>query len=278
MTQTSISVWGSCVSRDIFNRKFIENYKDYFQVLHDQQHVSVISLMATPYTKDVGELTGDVTKFYKDVFKRDLSKKYLEDLKENPPEFLIMDFYTDTFYGSVVEKTGTIITNKLWQYRKLNYFSELKLGKEYSVYKNSFDFIEKWKTSFDEFMRFMKSYCPKTKIIINKAKFVNKYWDEEENEFFNITKLNKDNWKEFHIDRFNIIWNLFDTYAIEKYQLDSINFDIKKYYGDENHEWGLFYVHYNQQYYEDLFESLIKIVEIEKQPKFQKIIQKLGFQ
>lgn len=74
MTQTSISVWGSCVSRDIFNRKFIENYKDYFQVLHDQQHVSVISLMATPYTKDVGELTGDVTKFYKDVFKRDLSK------------------------------------------------------------------------------------------------------------------------------------------------------------------------------------------------------------
>lgn len=259
--QASISVWGSCVSRDIFNRDFIEEYKDYFDLINEQQHVSVISLMSPSYTKEVGELTGEVTNFYKNVFKRDLSKAYLKELKKNPPKYLLVDFYTDTFYGSVEELTGTYITNKLWQYKKLNYFSELELGKELSVFKNSHEYIEKWKFNFDEFMSFMTTNCPETEIIVNKARFVNRYWDESEQSYKSISEEKKDRWKAFHIDRFNIIWNLFDTYAVEKYQLKSIEYDWNKYYGNKEHNWGLFYVHYNQQFYDDLFQSLLELTK-----------------
>ncbi|MGX7025109.1 DUF6270 domain-containing protein [Vagococcus hydrophili] len=264
MSQTKISVWGSCVSRDIFNSDFIADYKEEFELIHEQQHVSVISLMSSPYFKEVEELNGEVTNFYKNVFRRDLSKAYLNELKANPPEYLIVDFYTDTFYGSVEEISGTFITNKLWQYKKLDYFSSLGLGKELSVFKNSHEYIEKWKIYFDRFMYFMNKNCLNTEIIINKSRFVDKYWDEPEQSFKSISDKKEDRWKAFHIDRFNIIWNLFDTYAVEKYNLKSIDFDLTEYYGDIDHKWGLFYVHYNQKFYNDLFQSLVDIVKESK--------------
>lgn len=264
VSKYSISILGSCVSRDLFNSHFVSNYDVQFEVLSDQQHMSIISLMSPPLSKNLSDISGDITTFYKHNFQRDLNKNYLEELKYNPPEFLLIDFYTDAFYGTVEEKSGSYITNKLWQYKKLGCYRELEIGKEYSVYNNSLEFIELWKNYFDLFMVFINEYCPKTKIIINKAKFVNRYLDSKKDKMVTISDVTDDKWKAFHIDRFNIIWNLFDTYAIEKYNLDSIDFDMNTYYGNPFHKWGLFYVHYNQEFYNDTYQKLLIIVDRSK--------------
>lgn len=261
MTNTKVSVFGSCVSRDLFNGRFVADYNDYFDLTSDQQHVSIVSIMSDTIKKYESSLTieGDVSSFYKNNFKRDLSKIYLKELQNNPPEFLILDFYTDAFYGTI-EANNSYITNKLWQYKKLNVYSQLEIGREYSVYNNSLEFINLWKKNFDLFMNYLEEYCPNTKIIVNKARFVNKMKDPETNNVLKMTDVINDKWKEFHINRFNIIWDLFDTYAIEKYNLLSIDLDFEKYYGDKNHAWGTFYTHYNSEYYTDTFKSLVNII------------------
>lgn len=263
MKKTNISIWGSCVSRDIFNQKFVNNHKDYFQVVSDQQHVSVPSLMSKPVSIEMNNLIGDVTPFYKNVFKQDMTKEYLLNLKKSNPDIILIDFYTDAFYGTKRLTNDSYITNKIWQYKKLNVFNLLNIDKEYSVYNNSLEFIELWKRSFDSFMSYVNENLPNSKIVVNSARFSNKYYDKQERQYRVLSDKLNDKWSSFHIDRFNLIWELFDTYAIEKYHLSVITPDMTKYFSSEDHPWGLFYVHYNPEYYLDMFEKL-KVVSVKK--------------
>ncbi|MHC5268056.1 DUF6270 domain-containing protein [Enterococcus sp. LJL98] len=256
MDKINISVWGSCVSRDIFNQQFVADHKMFFNVVSDQQHVSVISLMSEVIDIDVEQLEGPVSPFYKKVFIQDMDKSYLKALKESNPDVILLDFYTDAFYGVKEVQKKTHITNKIWQYRKLNVFRQLDIFNEYSVYNNSLEFISKWKESFDLFMKYVSLHLPNSRVIINKARFSNQYFDEKEKKFKVLSDELPDKWSEFHIHRFNLIWELFDTYAIEKYQLEAIDFDMKEYYCSSSHPWGLFYVHYNNTYYTDIFRKL----------------------
>lgn len=41
----TVGVFGSCVSRDLFNSKIVPNYKTFFQIISYSQRTSIISLM-----------------------------------------------------------------------------------------------------------------------------------------------------------------------------------------------------------------------------------------
>lgn len=260
LNQTKISIWGSCVSRDIFNQKFVKNHKEIFHVVSDQQHISALSLMSKPILIKTDDLIGDVTPFYKNVFRQDMKKEYLINLKKTQPDIILIDFYTDAFYGTKKLKNSSYITNKIWQYKKLNVFNQLEIEREYSVYNNSLEFISLWKKSFDSFMAYVTEHLPNSKVVINSARFSNTYFDENEKNFKILSEKLTDKWSTFHIDRFNLIWELFDTYAIEKYKLDAITHDMSKYYCSSKHPWGLFYVHYNPEYYLDAFEKIRSVI------------------
>ncbi len=192
----TISVWGSCVSRDIFNSIFVPNYKEKFQVIHDAQHCSVISMMAWPIKQLSTELVGDVTPFYKKVFKQDLSKEYLSRVHSDPPDILVMDFYPDVYYGAIEANDISYITAKIWQYKKLNWFKDIKLGTKYSCFKNTEVFVDMWEKSFDNFMQIMSERCPETTIVINRAKFQNKLMNKKNNEVCYLSDVRDDRWTE----------------------------------------------------------------------------------
>lgn len=252
-----VAIIGSCATRDIFNSKFVENYKEQYEVVADQQHMSIISLMSESIDVNTDNIEGDVTPFYKNVFKQDIQKDFLQRLVDSQPDYLIIDFYADVFYGTIQVQGDKFLTSKKWQYKKMSPFKHIEVNEEYSIYKNSDEFMDMWKMKFDEFVAFTTKNIPKMKIVVNGAKFLN--IGKDENGTHVLCDVLEDKRKVFHINRFNMMWNFLDAYASYKHNLTKLEFDAKKYHCPKGHKWGWFYVHYNSEYYYDKFNQLKKI-------------------
>ncbi|UAK16365.1 DUF6270 domain-containing protein [Sporolactobacillus terrae] len=269
MNRIKVAVIGSCASRDNFNHHFVPNYKDFFKCVVSQNQMSMISLMADPIPFHADHVTGDVSNYAKLHFTTELEKSVLYNLLINDPDYVILDFYADIFYGAR-EINQSLITNKVWQFKKINIYKNFEIGKAISIPKEEQSilkawtlkreertFMRVWKNNVDRFVRWMQEQLPNCKIVINQSRFTNAYYDEDKDEICRITdKLNH----HYDLDRLNRIWSEMDAYVIEKYGVRSIAFGDKKYLADPNNPWGLFYLHFEHAHYLDFRDKFLKIV------------------
>lgn len=127
---TKIATYGCCATRDLFNKAFVSDWKNHFQLVSYQQHCSIVSLMSKPIDIELGEeLLGELSNFEKSVFKQDVLKSFLETLKTTQPEYLVLDFHVDTFNGFIELTDGGIITNRIVRYKKLDIFNKMEARK-----------------------------------------------------------------------------------------------------------------------------------------------------
>jgi hypothetical protein len=256
MNKIRIAEVGSCVSRDPFNSKFVPNYKDFFEIVSFQNQMSTISLMADPIPYDAYQAKGDISQFNKENFLTELDKSILYRLITTRPDYLILDFYGDVYYGAR-EVNGSFITNKIWMFKKVSIFKDLQLGKEYKVTKDPDHYFRLWKPNIDAFMRFMQENIPDCKIIVNKARFVDQYYDHEQQR---IQKISERIDKPRNLKLMNEMWDRMDQYLLDHYSVRALDYEGKQYLGDEHHLWGLFFVHYTKDFYLDFRDKLLKIV------------------
>lgn len=256
----TIAILGCCVSRDIFNRQFIPNYRDYFKILSYAHQPSIISIMPKPipyyYKNMVG---GSKSKLDRDHFREELEKQYLKTLANEQPDILIMDFYADVMYGVVEVNNNSYMVGKGFRFKHYKAYKKLKIGKKYYPRDNFDEFFELWKVKFAEFDKWAKLYIPNTKIVINKARAKKTYLDGNGNEVLRPEKRD--------LDQINDIWNQLDEYAINTFGYEPIDYSNDKYYLQENHVFGNFFVHFDQNYY-DLYFSKLK--DIANKPQNQK--------
>lgn len=255
MSILKVAVVGSCATRDGFNSQFVPNYKDFFKCVVSQNQMSMISLMADPIPFHADNVQGPVTDFVKRHFTSELEKGVIYELLVNQPDYIIIDFYADIFYGA--RQIGdSYITNKVWQFQKINVFNDLEIGNPITYKINKDNFFSLWKRSVDLFMKFIKEKLPQSKVIVNKARFTNEFIDGD-GRLKKVTEALNQN---HDIDQYNKIWNEMDTYIIEKYGLRYIDYGNKSYYSDPEHTWDLFYLHFTNEYYLDFRDKLLKIV------------------
>lgn len=247
-----VSVLGSCVSRDIFNRKFIANYKDFFRCSSYQHHISFISLMSEPIPYDDRKLKNNsFSDLTETQLVTELDKSPLKDLISVQPEFILIDFYADMLYGAV-KVNGSNLTGKMFKFSKSDLYEDLNVQESYFPRKNFLGFYEVWKPKFDAFMKFKEKFLPNSTIIINKARASNLLLDLETGKVTE-TRLNYD------VSLLNSIWEKLDEYAINKYDLDCIDYN-KAYFLDKNYIFGEGIVHFHHEFYQDCFNKLLKIV------------------
>ncbi|MFB1052148.1 DUF6270 domain-containing protein [Paraliobacillus sp. JSM ZJ581] len=258
MNSIKLAVIGSCVSRDAFNSNFIKNYKDYYQCVFTQNHMSMISLMSDsipfqPYKV----LKGDINDFNKKILITELLKSPWNAMHISQPDFLILDFYPDVYFG--VRKIGTsYITNKTWLFKKTPFYSTLELGETYKPEKDFDQYFLIWKDAIDKFMEKMKLEFPNTKIILNKIEFTDDYIETESNKIKTISKTGK--YREIDVEQINAMLCKFYKYVEANYSyVETISYD-KKYTSIDNHFWEVFYVHYTQDFYEDFTHKLLTII------------------
>lgn len=244
-----VSVLGSCVSRDIFNSYFVEEYKNYFKLLSYSHQPSIISIMSRPIPYDESRLVGKSPSVLdRDQFADELSKPFLKTLVINQPDILLLDFYGDAMYG-VVQVEDSFILGKSFRFSKYKVYKDLKIGQTYYPRKEVEPFFSLWKENFDRFYDFITENLPNTKIVLNGPKAENHYLSDDG------TLLVFDEKKD--IDNINRIWRMMDEYAISKYNISYLDYSNDNILLDKNHKWGAFIVHYESRYYKLCFKKLI---------------------
>lgn len=249
-----VAILGACVSRDAFNSKIIPEYKNFFSVVAYQFQMSVISLMQSPIGYDSSDFVGDATEINREHLKTELAKNFLKDIAYQQPDYLIVDFYSDTVHGCL-EVEDSIITNKKSKFEAIKAFRDFKVKKSYSPRKNYNEYMKLWESSFDKLCDFVKEKCPRTKILINKARLTDSYYDSFSKELIEINP-EKDH---AYYSNLNKIWSGFDDYAASKENVRTLNVDKKKYFADKDHIFNLFMVHYKNNFYRDFISELLRI-------------------
>lgn len=257
MEQVKIGVIGSCVSRDNFNTQFIGNYKDYYSCVFHQNQMSMISLAAEPIPFEARLIDNIEKPFDRRHFITELDKSIWDTMLINKPDYLILDFYGDIYFGAR-EIGNSYITNKRWLFSKSTLYSQLDEGNEITLFNDSGSFFRMWMSGLEVLFDFLYKNLPDCKVIVNKARFVDEYLEKQTNEIKLISESGKQ--KPIPIDLYNNWWEILDNYVIENYPVYYIDYGDKVYLADEDHPWGLFYPHYVNDFYQDFTKKLLSII------------------
>lgn len=256
MGKIKIAVIGSCVSRDGFNSKFIKDYKEYYQCVLTQNHMSMISLVSEPTPFLPKKLGDKITDFNKQILLTELTKGVWDSLKIQEPDYLILDFYADVYFG-IIYVDEKIITNKTPLFKKAPLYSTLNLGRSITLDNNYEEYMDLWKKSVDSFMEIMRRDFPHVKIIVNKMKFTDYYIPKEKSDLKKISESGL--CRVVDVDRINEWLDGFYQY-FEKFSNISFLEYNKEYYSVEGHIWDIFYVHYTNDFYEDFTTKLLSVI------------------
>ncbi|AGN38134.1 DUF6270 domain-containing protein [Bacillus paralicheniformis] len=251
-----VAIIGSCVSRDNFNSCFIEDYKRYYSCVVHQNQMSIISLTADSIAFDY-EKIDNLKPFDKRQFETELDKSILNTLIINEPNYLILDFYADVFYG-IRELEGSTITNKRWLFSKTTLYKTLKEGESLSLLDDFTDYFERWKESIKILFDFLNRKLPNCKVVVNKARFSDIYYDEISDSYKYLSKSTKV--KQINTSLYNEIWDRLDNYVIKNHDVQFIDYGDKYYLLDSKHKWGLFYLHYVKDFYLDFTKKFLSII------------------
>lgn len=243
------STIGSCSSRLLFNSSVNYNYKQFFHINESLEVVSIISLMSNPILFDETLLDSD-DKFDNECAFKDLSKCFLNFLKKDKIDYLLLDTYFDVECDVIVFDENSFLSDS-GRLSKTSYYKTLSGMQRISIFKDFDKFMELWTKACDSFFEFLNKNCPNTKIILNIARGACYYLDE------NNIKLEFDNAD--YIRKSNEFRDILEVYILENFDVDILPFgeDMLAF---KNHFAHLHPVHYEDRYYKECTQYLNEIV------------------
>ncbi len=249
-----VSIVGSCQSRDIFNSKFIADYRNRFEVLSYFTMGSMLSVMSKPVTYDYNNLEQSaINNYQKERFFCEFEKNILKTLATKVPDVLILDFYADARYGVIAYDNGYIL-NRNARIDGFNILDPQKIGSVYNYRVNKDEYLKSWKNAFDKFMVFLNKYLPDTRIVMNTVKGSNMICDAKGNRYLSPKLV------DLNIKAINNIWSEMDEYVISTYEDRVTPLKYEKNYDlDPDYLFGLgvALVHFHPEYYNDYYENLL---------------------
>lgn len=247
----NFSTMGSCASRNIFNSDINENYKSFFTVDHSIERVNMISLMSNPIEYD--ESLINCEKEYSNICViEDLSKRYLDSIKEGKFDYIIYDTYFDVDFNIIEIDENTFITDS-YSLKETDLYDSFKGKRRISIYKNFDEYFKLYKESCELFFDFFYSNCENTIFILNTARSLYRYLDEgsilENENFKRVSKRDK---------RYR---DILDKYIAENYDVEILPFR-KDTLLNKDHIFGFTPTHYEEKYYQEKNLELNNIIKI----------------
>lgn len=247
---SEFTVFGSCACRDLFNSTLNKDYKKYFHIGATGIRLSFISLMQDPVTYSNDSLKifpeNKENKLFSLWIKQDLDKTFLNELKKDKFEYMVMDTYYDVDFGIVDIGNDNYITNNV-RLNQTEFFKNLEY-KKFMKINYSDEYFELWKTNCDLFFEFIKINCPNLKIILNPSRHTNKLLKDDG------TIIYSESFDEL-CKRFNPYRDILDEYIIRNFDVDVLYFneDIS---APEKHLWGPSSMHYEESYFGNMTGQL----------------------
>lgn len=243
------STMGSCASRIIFNSSVNDGYKQFFHINDSLEVVSIISLMSKPVDFDE-TLLNSFDEFDNECVSNDLTKNFLNFLKLNTIEYLLIDTYFDVECDVIVYDEESYLSDS-GRLVRTDYHRTLYNKRRISIFDNFNEYMGLWKTSCDKFFAFLNENCPNLKVILNCSRGALYYLDENNN------KVKFPNAQYIHES--NKLRDILEVYILENYDVDVLPFDEST-VALKNHFAHLHTVHYEDKYYKDKTNQLNNII------------------
>lgn len=240
-----VAIFGSCVTRDVFNRKFVPGYSDVFTSVAYAGQTSLLSLMdevvVPPDLSDLSDGTrGEVQK--------EFSRQFLDDIRSRQPEYLILDFFADVHFGCV-EWNGKLVSRNRWKFLTSEAYKQSPSVREHLPFTD--EYLQSWTKALDRFLDFVAQESPLTKIVLHRARNVseNVHDDGTVHAYRSVETARK----------MNRWWDLLDNAAEDRGVVRVIDVFDESTRTFESHPWGSFYVHYEFAYGQRVFAALSRI-------------------
>ena len=268
-----VSIIGSCLLRDIFNSKFVPNYAEKFIVDSYFARTTIPSMMSKAYDYDINVLEKCFNPLKFEYHYTECAKCMLSILENNCSDYLLLDFYADSYYGTFEYEQNFYGGWSFKRLMKLDVIDSKLPHKLYNFEHNVEEYFEIWCESFDQFMEYAREHLSATKIIINGIKGSNQI--TENGNVIGIQQPKVD------IQKLNDLWTRMDQYGAEKYNIPIIHYE-KKYTLNPNYIYGLNheFVHFHPEYYTDAFSKLAEICteENNKLLSHNNLVRNSGFE
>lgn len=253
------TVFGSCACRDIFFSKINKNYKDYFEIGEDGIRLSFISIMQPQvhYADETLKIYPESrdNKNYSDWIKKDLDKTFLNVLKNNNFEYILLDTYYDVCHGIIEIDNGVYIT-KNFGIEKTNFYKNLESKRILTIQNDTEEYYKLWIKHCNLFFDFLKKHCPNTKVILNPNRHVYNILEPD-------GSISSSDAFKSHCNSYNLYRNLLDEYIIKHFDVEVLIFDDDLLV-DRNYYWGCHSLHYIPDYFTNMTQQLNNIIERNK--------------
>ena len=209
---------------------------------------------------------------FRDFDKRQLQsecdKRFLDLVKKEQPEYLLIDFDADVNFGVIKIDDETYFTNNP-KYKNVffleKYENRLQMKDDPDLYFNI------WKPKVDEFFAFIGKEVPDCKIILVKARFSDYFRDGT-----NLTDIRKKkNQRILDVNYLNKLWERLDQYVIDNFDVKVIDMTEKQYFVSSDHPWGAYYLHFEKEFYHDFLNKLLQIVLADYRAEIDNLTQKI---
>lgn len=245
---TKVAVVGACVTRDCFNRSFVPFYRDNFECVSTVWQSSFISLVSTPTRLADPELAGRLNEKQLVYLKEDIEKTHVRKLVGQKPDYIILDLYSDTHYGTCTIN-DTAVTCNPNSLMKTNFYKLNKEALTSSSLLNCPEQFPKVKEALYRFIENMRHALPGASVVLHLFEFTDAYINKKGE------SVRFEGAKYAYIEKANALLNrLYDEILAE---MDVMTVDMRgRYYlGDEGYPFGLEPYHFERQYQLDFISK-----------------------
>lgn len=249
-----ISVLGTCYTRGAFgsNPYFNPGYKSKYNLVYTQFHSSIPSLMSEPlpYPADYFKDRKPIEQAY---ISCDFEKTFFKQLSEAHGEYFLFDLYPDAVRDLVIFDDKHIITGSFYL-RNRYYLQSIKDSSHFVSHDDEDQFLDYWCRAVRLFAAKIVQYFPEEKIILQKARMTDRYYDAAHHVRYFNDQLDL-------VKRSNMYFQFMESYLFKLLpHIRTIDLNHYGYIGQYNHPFGQSTNHYEPAYYKKLIEKLDELV------------------
>lgn len=250
----NLAILGSCYTRGAFNSSpyFNPGYKDKYTITFTQFHSSIPSLMSRPVSFP-DDFFRDKKAIEKDYLKSDFEKLFFEKLSEAKAEYFLFDLYPDAVRDLVVYDDQHIVTGNFYL-RNRPFLQSLTGKARFISHDDEQAFLNYWCPAADAFADAIVRFFPQERIILQKARMINRYYDPNYQIKFFSDQLNL-------VKRSNMYFQFMESYLLHRLpHIHTIDLNRYGYIGRFDHPDGQSTNHYEPDYYRKLVRELDRII------------------
>ena len=243
-----LSIFGSCVTRDIFNYDITKE----IQLTNYLARSSLATLGAENVSKVISQSNTKMLENIKSSFQcrmveSDFNNGVLNAISNDNYDFIIIDLIDERFNLAIID--NKIVTQSVE-------FMNSGIKPDRVIKAFSEEFMKNWYAGADNFLKIISATRGLDVIRINKV-----YWAGIATNEESTSELNR----KWSIDRSNECLKLMYKYFENNLPMDSIiEFPEKIFVANPDHIWGLSPFHFDEEYYK---EALNKLKSLNKNKK-----------